>query len=363
MPQPAHEFTQRKIIHVDMDAFFASVEQRDFPELRGKPVVVGGSSKRGVIAAASYEARKYGVRSAMPSALAIQKCPHLIFAKGRFDAYKEASQEIRTIFLEYTDLVEPLSLDEAYLDVTENNFSNPSATLIAREIKQKIQQRIHLSSSAGVSYNKFLAKVASGYQKPNGLTVIKPDQALDFIAQLPIAKFHGVGIKTAAKMEEAGIHTGLDLRAWSLEGLLMRFGKAGKYYYHISRGEDRRIVTPSRERKSIGAERTFFDDLITDHEIIHELERISLVLAERMEKSNAKGKTFTLKYRHHDFTTYTRSLTVAAPISTQQQLFAVAQKIFVEEKLTDFKIRLLGMSISNLTKRYPPEGTQLVLFD
>jgi DNA polymerase-4 len=346
-----------------MDAFFASVEQRDQPELRGKPVVVGGSSRRGVIAAASYEAREYGVRSAMPSVTAIQKCPQLIFVKGRYEVYKEVSQEIRAIFHEYTDLVEPLSLDEAYLDVTQNKAGNPSATLIAKDIKQKIKARLDLTASAGVSFNKFLAKVASGYQKPDGLTVIKPDQAMDFIAQLPIGKFHGVGKKTAAKMVSMGIHTGADLQACTLPQLAERFGKMGKYYYHISRAEDNREVIPSRERKSIGAERTFFNDLVSEVEVEEELEKIAQILAGRMAKAQAKGRTFTLKYRFSDFKTFTRSITKAAPLFEVGQLTDLAISVFRTEQLEDFQIRLLGMSVSNLDQRLPKEGVQLKLFN
>ncbi|MCK5700612.1 MAG: DNA polymerase IV, partial [Cyclobacteriaceae bacterium] len=252
----------RKIIHIDMDAFFASIEQRDNPDLLGKPVAVGGAGKRGVVAAASYEARKFGVFSAMPASIALRKCPELIFTKPRFDVYKEVSNQIRQIFLEYTDLVEPLSLDEAYLDVTENKKGLGSATIIAREIKSKINSTTHLIASAGVSINKFLAKVASDQDKPDGLYVIKPNQAESFVDGLAIEKFFGIGKVTAKKMHELGINTGADLKQISIEELVRRFGKVGRYYFDIARAIDKRLVNPNRIRKSLGAERTFEDDLI-----------------------------------------------------------------------------------------------------
>lgn len=354
--------SMRKIIHVDMDAFFASVEQRDSPELRGKPVVVGGSSRRGVIAAASYEARKYGVRSAMPSVVALRKCPHLVFVKGRYEVYQQASRQIREIFHAYTDLVEPLSLDEAYLDVTDNKSGNPSATLIAREIKAKIKAELDLTASAGVSFNKFLAKVASGYQKPDGLTVIRPEQAMAFIAALPIGKFHGVGKKTAAKMERLGIRTGADLQAKSLAELVELFGKMGRYFYQIAQAEDHRPVVSSRTRKSIGAERTYLDDLTSEAEVREALALIAEKLAGRMFHAQAKGRTFTLKYRFSDFSTFTRSMTLPHPIHQAHQLRELAWQVFEEEQLGEFRIRLLGMSVSNLENRQSKAGIQLSLF-
>jgi len=281
----------RKIIHIDMDAFFVAVEQRDNPKLRGKPVVVGSPKKRGVIAAASYEARKYGIHSAMPSIVAARKCPNLIFVPGRFQAYKEASNQIMQIFFEYSDLVEPLSLDEAYLDVTTNKVNNVSATLIAKEIKARIKESTELTASAGVSFNKFLAKIASDYDKPDGFFVITPKMAEKFIESLNIEKFPGVGKVTALKMHEQGINTGNDLKKISKFQLIHDFGKFGEYLYNMARGIDNREVIAERVRKSIGAERTFANDIYDKNELFEVIERIADILASRVKKSDSSGRT------------------------------------------------------------------------
>lgn len=338
-----------------MDAFFASVEQRDFPELKGKPIAVGGSSERGVVAAASYEARKFGVKSAMPSVIAKRRCPDLIFVKHRFQVYKEVSQTIRDVFFEYTDLVEPLSLDEAYLDVTENKIGLPSATLIAREIKEKIKSRTDLTASAGISFNKFLAKTASDINKPDGLFVILPEDADDFIKKLQVHKFHGIGKKTAEKMNKMGIFTGSDLKKKSLESLIVNFGKAGKYYYDICRGDDRRIVNPSRERKSVSAENTFSSDLMNLEEVTKEVNRIAETVFGRIEKSKLYGKTVHLKIKYSDFHQITRSKTNNFLIKDLETLMTVLKEILLEKELIQKSIRLLGVGVSN----FQVENTQL----
>lgn len=342
----------RKIIHVDMDAFYASVEQRDFPEYRGKPLVVGGSpNSRGVIAAASYEARRYGIRSAMSSAMAAKKCPHLIFAPARFAVYKEVSQQIREIFLDYTDLVEPLSLDEAYLDVTENKKNIASATQIAKEIRQRIWDTTHLTASAGVSYNKFLAKTASGFKKPNGLTVVKPEQAEVFLNKLSIDDFYGVGKATAEKMKGMGIENGADLRTWELEDLTENFGKYGKYYYYIVRGIDNREVEPERERKSLGAEETFDRDYSSKDELRSKLKDICEDVAERLSKHQLAGKSLTLKIKFADFSVMSRSKTMLNPIYKERDLFQTSTDMLYETNLHHKSVRLLGISLSNLCER------------
>lgn len=337
----------KKIIHIDMDAFFASVEQRDFPELRGKPIAVGGSSERGVVAAASYEARKFGVKSAMASVIAKRRCPDLIFVKHRFHVYKEVSQQIKDIFFEYTDLVEPLSLDEAYLDVTENKIGLPSATLIAREIKLKIKERTNLTASAGISFNKFLAKTASDIKKPDGLFVILPEEADDFIKKLPVHKFHGIGKKTAEKMNKMGIFTGNDLKKKSLESLIVNFGKAGKYYFDISRGNDNRLVNPSRERKSVSAENTFSTDLTNLQQVGEEVEKIAETVFKRIEKSNLYGRTIHIKVKYSDFHQITRSKTNNFLIKDLETLNSVLKEILQEKELMKKSIRLLGVGVSN----------------
>ncbi len=338
----------RKIIHIDMDAFFASVEQRDFPELRGRPLAVGGDGKRGVVAAASYEARKYGVYSAMSSKIALQKCPHLIFVRPRFEVYREVSYQIRAIFKQYTDLIEPLSLDEAYLDVTENKILMPSATLLAREIKQKIRQETQLTASAGVSFNKFLAKIASDYQKPDGLFTITPEQAVRFINQLPINKFHGIGKVTTQKMHRLGIYTGEDLRKWSKTDLQKHFGKAGSFYYHIAQAEDTRPVNPDRIRKSIGAERTFAEDLYTLEEMQAALELILVKIMPSITQKKTNGRTLTLKVKYADFKQITRSHTHHKTLEDALEIQMIYENLLQKIFPLRAGVRLLGLQISNL---------------
>ncbi len=339
----------RKIIHIDMDAFFASVEQRDNPEYRGKPIAVGGIGARGVVAAASYEARKYGVFSAMPSKIARKKCPFLIFVYPRFEVYKHVSDQIRQIFFEYTDLVEPLSLDEAYLDVTRHKKGKPSATLIAKEIKDRIFDETGLTASAGVSINKFLAKTASDYKKPNGLYLIKPEEAEAFVEKLPISKFFGIGKVTAEKMNRLGIFTGLELKAFSEYELIRHFGKVGSYYYYIARGIDNRIVEPYRAQKSVGAENTFETDLSEPDDLLNELLIIANILIERITRSKAFGKTLTLKIKFNDFKQITRSKTFNYEIDSFELLWNATFEIFSGVEFKNQKIRLLGISVSNLT--------------
>jgi len=351
----------RKIIHIDMDAFYASIEQRDSPELKGKPVAVGGAGKRGVVAAASYEARKFGVFSAQPSSIALRNCPDLIFVKPRFEVYKKVSDQIREIFLEYTDLVEPLSLDEAYLDVTENKKRIKSATIIAKEIKDKIKTTTQLTASAGVSINKFLAKVASDQDKPDGLFVITPAQAEAFIDKLPIEKFHGIGKVTARKMHELGISHGIDLKKLSQEELVNRFGKVGRYYYDIARAIDDRPVNPSRIRKSLGAERTFEDDLWNDKEIIDQTNRIVEILNDRIDRSKASGKTVTLKLKYNDFEVINRSRTVGHFISDPEEIRQISNELLIKELPAKKGIRLIGVSISNLESDLEQGVKQLTL--
>ena len=349
----------RKIIHVDMDAFYASVEQLDNPELRGKAVAVGGSEKRGVVSAASYEARKFGVRSAMSGVLAKKKCPHLIFVKPRFYRYKEISSAIRKIFYDYTDLVEPLSLDEAYLDVTENKKGNPSASMIAQEIRDRIWQELELRASAGISINKFLAKVASDINKPNGQKTINPEEVISFLEELPVNKFYGVGKVTAAKMHNNGIFKGLDLKNRSLEDLTTLFGKSGKHYYNIVRGIHKSVVKPNRIRKSIAAERTFFENLSSEIFMLEKLEKIAEELERRMKNSKTKGKTITLKIKYSDFTQQTRSKTIAHFIYEKKDVFPLVKELLYQDVLKN-SVRLLGISISNLdTIKKEPVWVQL----
>ncbi|MFS4454524.1 DNA polymerase IV [Maribacter sp. 2304DJ31-5] len=343
----ANNLPLRKIIHVDMDAFYASVEQLDNPELRGKPIAVGGSSKRGVVAAASYEARKFGVRSAMSSVLAQRNCPELIFVKARFDRYKEISKKIRTIFLEYTDLVEPLSLDEAYLDVTVNKKGNPSATLIAREIRKRILKETGLNASAGISINKFIAKVASDINKPNGQKTVNPEEVIAFLEGLEIRKFYGVGKVTAAKMYKLGIFSGHDLKAKSLDFLETHFGKSGSYYYHVVRGIHTSAVKPHRTPKSVGAERTFRENLSSEIFMLERLEHIAHELEHRLKKSNIAGKTVTLKIKYSDFTLNTRSKTLPYFIWEKALILETAKELLYQEELQN-SVRLLGISLANL---------------
>ncbi len=332
-----------------MDAFFASVEQRDYPQYRGKALAVGGSpAKRGAVAAASYEARKFGVHSAMPSRTAQQKCPHLIFIEPRFDAYRTVSEQLREIFYRYTDWVEPVALDEAYLDVTRNKCNNSSATLIAQDIKAAVLQETSLTASAGVSTNKFLAKMATGMNKPNGLSVILPEQASAFVEALEIEKFHGIGQVTAAKMHELGIHTGMDLKRWSEVDLLKPFGKAGRFYYSIARAEDERLVEPNRVRKSIGAETSYEPDLSERALMLQELEKIAQTVKQRLDEKQATGRTLTLKVKFADYQQITRSKTLMVPIRELEVICELARELFSTIDLRSREVRLLGISLSNL---------------
>lgn len=343
-----------------MDAFYASVEQRDNPEYRGKPIAVGGTSARGVVAAASYEARKYGVYSAMPAKTAKKKCPFIIFVRPRFDVYKQVSNQIRQIFLEYTDFVEPLSLDEAYLDVTQHKKGKPSATLIAKEIKQRIFEETGLTASAGISINKFLAKTASDYRKPNGIFLIKPEDAESFVEKLPIEKFFGIGKVAAQKMHDLGIYNGLDLKALSEIELIKKFGKQGSYFYHIARAIDNRPVEPDRERKSVGAENTFETDLGEISEMLDELEQIAKILYGRIERSKSYGRTLTIKIKFADFKQITRSKTFATEIDSYEILWDCTTEIFNKLDLSGYKVRLLGISVSNfVSDEDTPQPLQL----
>ena len=343
-----------------MDAFYASVEQRDEPELRGKPVAVGGSKERGVVAAASYEARKFGVRSAMSSALAYRKCPDLIFVNPDFDKYRVVSQQIRGIFFEYTDLVEPLSLDEAYLDVTENKKGIATATRIAKEIRQRIWEETSLRASAGISINKFLAKVASDINKPNGQKTIMPGQVLDFLEQLPIRKFYGVGEKTAEKMNRLGIHSGRDLKAWDQSLLIREFGKSGKHYYDIVRGLQKSEVKPNRIRKSIGAERTFDQDLHSKNQMEDALKKIMAKLDQRIRASGTRGKTISLKLKYFDFEQHTRSYSLDHFTDKKDEIFKRIIEL-LHHPLPAKPVRLLGITVSNLEHEKSAEHLQLTL--
>lgn len=356
----------RKIIHVDMDAFYASVEQRDHPELRGKPVIVGGSPEgRGVVATASYEARKYGVHSAMPAARARRLCPDGIFVKPRFEVYKDVSRQIRQIFLDYTDLVEPLSLDEAYLDVTNNKFNIPSATLIAREIKTKIKEQTGLTASAGVAPNKFLAKVASDYHKPDGLTLVTPERAEEFIEILPIGKFHGIGRVTEKKMKKLGIQNGRDLKRREEHELVRHFGKFGSYLYKIARGIDEREVKPNRIRKSLGAENTFAEDYEDIGQMKIFLESLANEVSHRLSRAKTGGRTITLKVRYNDFSRITRSLTVNESVSDEGTIASVAKDLLDQTEAGQRKVRLLGITVSSLDNNDDEliDGIQLDLFE
>ncbi|WP_396172120.1 DNA polymerase IV [Flavobacterium sp.] len=337
----------RKIIHIDMDAFYASVEQLDNPELVGKALAVGGSEIRGVISAASYEARKFGVRSAMSGVLAKKLCPHLVFVRPRFERYTEISKKIRKIFYEYTDLVEPLSLDEAYLDVTQNKKGNPSATLLAKEIRQRIFDELGLRASAGISINKFVAKVASDFNKPNGQKTVNPDEVEAFLEVLDIKKFYGIGKVTAEKMYQFGIFTGSDLKTKSLEFLETNFGKSGVHYYYIVRGIHNSPVKPNRISKSVGAERTFNENLSSEVFMEERLESIAKELERRLQKHKIAGKTVTLKIKYSDFSQQTRSKTLPYFISDRSLLLDTAKELLYQEKLKE-SVRLLGISLNNL---------------
>lgn len=338
----------RRIIHIDMDAFFAGVEQRDHPELRGLPIAVGHDGPRGVVSTASYEARKFGVHSALPIATAKRRCPQLIIVDGRYEVYKEVSRQMHEIFHEYTDLIEPLSLDEAFLDVTENKLGIPLAVDIAREIKQKIRDRLQLTASAGVSYNKFLAKIASDQRKPDGLTVIHPSRAQDFIDALRIEQFWGVGPKTTEQMHRLGIFTGADLRARSLSYLKERFGKAGTLLYGFARGEDNRPVVVEWERKSVSCERTFGHDISSGSELHEHLQELVADLIGRLRRSGFRGLTLTLKVKFHDFTQITRNHTLTAILPLDGELLvSLAGKMLEEVDYATHPVRLLGLGISN----------------
>jgi len=347
---------KRKIIHVDMDAFYAAVEQRDRPELRGRPVIVGGDpGSRGVVATCSYEARRFGIHSAMSSAQAYRRCPQAVFVRPRFEAYRAVSLQIRTLFHEYTDLVEPLSLDEAYLDVTSNKKEMASATWIAREILQEIGRRTRLTASAGVSYNKFLAKIASDVNKPAGLTVITPQQAADFIAELPVRRFHGIGRVTEQRLLARGIETGADLRRCSLDELERLFGKSGSYFYGIARGIDNRPVTPNRVRKSIGKEDTLAEDCADRGQMLTILGDLAQRVSALVKGRQTSGLTLTLKVKYSDFQTVTRSHTQLEPIEDADVMLALAEQLLAKTEAGDRPVRLLGLTVSNLTTEIPVE--------
>ena len=339
--------SNRKIIHIDMDAFYASVEQMDYPELRGKPIAVGGSENRGVVAAASYEARKFGVRSAISGVLAKKNCPELIFVKPRFDRYKEISKKIHKIFHDYTDLVEPLSLDEAYLDVTHNKKGNPSATLLAQEIRMRILNEVGLTASAGISVNKFVAKIASDYNKPNGQKTVNPEEVVSFLEELPIRKFYGVGKVTTEKMYQLGIFTGLELKSKSLDFLSTHFGKSGAFYYHVVRGIHNSEVKPDRITKSVAAEHTFDTNLSSEIFMLEQLDNIATNLERRLKKQNIAGKTVTLKIKYSDFSQQTRSKTVPYFIADKGLILENVKELLYQERMKD-SVRLLGISLSNL---------------
>lgn len=346
----AGSMEERKIIHIDMDAFFASVEQRDRPELRGIPLAVGYDGPRGVVATASYEARSYGVRSAMSMAKAKRLCPQLTVVPGNHARYKEVSNQVHDIMHDYTDLIEPISLDEAFLDVTENKPSIPLAVDIAREIRLRIRDELHLTASAGISYNKLLAKIASDWRKPDGMTTIHPDRALDFIAQLKVEKLWGVGPRTAERMHYMGIFTGGDLRKVPLQRLTQVFGKMGRMYYDFARGIDLRPVETEWVRKSVGCERTFLEDIYKPSVVLIELYHAVEELVRRIAKSDFEGHTLTLKVKYSDFTQITRSLTIQPVLTTKDDLLPVAKRLLGEVVYSaDHPIRLLGLSVSNPT--------------
>jgi len=359
---------QRKIIHIDMDAFYASVEQRDHPEYRGKPIAVGGSpeGRGGVVATASYEARKFGIRSAMTSKRALELCPTVIFIRPRFDAYQAASASIRDIFRRYTDLIEPLSLDEAFLDVTEDKLAIGSAIDIAKQIKEAIRAELQLTASAGISINKFLAKIASDMNKPDGLTFIGPSRVEAFMEALPVEKFFGVGKVTAEKMKNLGLHTGADLKKWEEPELVKHFGKTGRFFYNIARGIDDRPVQPHRETKSLAAEDTFAADLLTLEEMIPELDKIAATVAGRLQRYGLKGRTITVKIKYSDFRQITRSRSFPNPIDDLPTIRTTAVELLAATDLADKRIRLLGISLSNFDERGsrpgPTHAGQLELF-
>lgn len=341
--------SKRKIIHIDMDAFFASIEQRDTPSLKGFPVIVGGDpSGRGVVAACSYEARKFGIHSAMPSSRAVRLCPKAIFTKPRLDRYRKVSIQLMNIFRQYTNLVEPLSLDEAFLDVTTNYLNEGSASRIAEQIRRQIYQELHLTASAGVSFNKFLAKVASDQNKPDGMTVIRPEEAIEFLDSLKIGRFYGVGKVTEEKMNRLGIRTGADLRRWDQTSLITHFGKAGSFLYAMVRGQDSRPVQPSRVRKSIGAERTLSKDTTDIVEIYSTLDTLADRIGQTLEKKQCCGGTLTLKVRYNDFSTITRSISPIQPVRNHQEIEDLIPNLIQSTEASRRPIRLLGLSVSKL---------------
>ena len=355
----------RKIIHIDMDAFFAAVEQRDFPEYRNKPLIVGGDPfSRGVVATCSYEARPYGIHSAMPTSRAYRLCPQAIFVRPRFEAYREVSQQIRKIFYDYTDLVEPLSLDEAYLDVTDSDKNDGSATLIAKAIKVRINQQTQLTASAGVSYNKFLAKIASDIKKPDGLYLISPKDGEIFVEQLPIQKFHGIGKATAGKMHSLGIHTGKDLKRFSLEELQVHFGKSGLYYYNIARATDNRPVISHRECRSVGVETTFQQDIKSVQAIIDQLQHLFEKALKRLTEKSLSAYTITVKIKYHDFVQITRSRTLQQTITATTNIRGLLEELLKSTEVGSREVRLLGITLSSLDDRpTQAEGDQIDLFE
>lgn len=346
---PEGNFIQRKIIHIDMDAFYASVEQRDFPELRGKPLAVGGlpEGRGGVVATASYEARKFGIHSAMPSKTAQRLCPDLIFVYPRFDVYKAVSRKLHEIFHRYTDIIEPLSLDEAYLDVTENKLGIDYAMDIARDIKKAIREELNLTASAGVSVSKFMAKIASDLDKPDGLTFIGPSRIGSFMEQLKVEKFYGVGKVTAARMQSMGINRGADLKKYTEAELIQLFGKVGRFYYNIVRGVDDRPVQPYREIKSVSVEDTYQEDLITKEAMLEEFTVLTAKLQNRLDSRGLKGKTLTLKFKFHDFAIMTRSKSVSGFIEDERMIGTLTRQILDNIDLENRKVRLLGIGVSN----------------
>jgi DNA polymerase IV len=359
----------RKIIHIDMDAFYASIEQRDNPEYRGKPIAVGGSpeGRGGVVATASYEARKFGVRSAMPSKRALQLCPEIIFVRPRFDVYKEVSRKIREIFHRYTDIIEPLSLDEAFLDVTEDKQNVGSAIEIATLIKQAIKDELNLTASAGISVNKFVAKIASDMQKPDGLTFIGPSRIQSFMESLPVEKFFGVGKVTASKMKSMGLHTGADLKKLAEDELVKHFGKTGRFFFKIVRGLDDREVQPHRETKSVGAEDTFAYDLTSLEEMYTELDKLAVTVSKRLNHYALKGRTITIKVKYSDFRIITRSQSFLQGVNDKDIIVATAQQLLAAADLNNKKVRLLGISLSNfgeviVREKRDPVQDQLKLF-
>ena len=353
----------RKIIHIDMDAFFAAVEQRDFPELKGKPVIVGGQpDSRGVVAASSYEARKFGIYSAMPASRAYQLCPHAVFVRPRFSAYKQVSEEIHNVFKEYTDLIEPLSLDEAYLDVTDVHVCKSSASLIAKEIREKIFQDIQLTASAGISYNKFLAKLGSDQNKPNGQFVIQPGEAVQYLRDLPIGRFYGVGKVTEAKMKSFGINTGGDLKQKDILELQQILGNSAEYYYDIARGIDHRAVSNHRVRKSLGSETTFQQDISDVDEMLQQLFKLLDEVLESMSQRDLLAYTLTLKIKYSDFTLITRSYTGDTVISVSEKAIEVIPALLAKTEVNTRSVRLLGISFSSFLKHEDFSNSQLPLF-